>query len=153
MLGRSSYVNYLHRLGFVLKRPKKRLFKTNHEKREAVIAFPADLRGKCVPKGEPSMGHSTSLPLLEKATYCSAVCLETRMVELIEAEVNCNAETSAAFLQQLHGWHHQPLIVLLDNGQAHHGNAIRDYLKTPDLMMRLVLLPDYCPDSDVDEAN
>ena len=42
-LGRSSCLNYLHRLGFVLKRPKKRLLKANAEKREAFIAFYAAL--------------------------------------------------------------------------------------------------------------
>ncbi len=34
-LCRSRYLNYLHRLGFVLKRPKKRLMKVDAEKRAA----------------------------------------------------------------------------------------------------------------------
>ena len=33
---RSSCLNYLHRLGFVLKRPKKRLVKADEAKREAL---------------------------------------------------------------------------------------------------------------------
>ena len=37
-LSRSSCLNYLHRLGFVLKRPEKRLVKTDHAKRESFVA-------------------------------------------------------------------------------------------------------------------
>ena len=78
-LSRSSCLNYLHRLGFVLKRPKKRLLKADEAKREAFVAeyaalweevqrsgakiffadeahFRADaeLRGKWVLRGEPA---------------------------------------------------------------------------------------------------
>ena len=76
-LSRSSSLNYLHRLGFAFKRPKKRLVKADEAKREAFVAeyaalseearlngaktffadeahFRADakLRGKWVLKGE-----------------------------------------------------------------------------------------------------
>ena len=37
-LSRSSCLNYLHRLGFVLKRPKKRLVKADERKRESFVA-------------------------------------------------------------------------------------------------------------------
>ena len=37
-LSRSTCVNYLHRLGFVLKRPKKRLVKADEAKRESFLA-------------------------------------------------------------------------------------------------------------------
>ena len=37
-LSRSSCLNYLHRLGFVLKRPKKRLLKADAAKRETFVA-------------------------------------------------------------------------------------------------------------------
>jgi len=176
-LSRSSCLSYLHRLGFVIKRPKKRLLKANPEKREAFIEFygalrteaqvlggkiffvdeahfraDADLRGKWVLKGEPALVDSTSPPLSEKATYYSAVCLETGEVESMEVSGNCNAETSAAFLQQLRSRYPQSLIVIWDNGPAHHGDAIRDYLKTPDLKMQLVPLPGYSPDFNADEA-
>ena len=78
-LSRSACLNYPHRLGFVLKRPKKRLVKADEQKREAFAAayaalsdeawrtgakiffageahFRADaeLRGKWVLKGEPA---------------------------------------------------------------------------------------------------
>ena len=36
-LCRSSCLNYLHRLGFAFKRPKKRLVKANEAKREAFV--------------------------------------------------------------------------------------------------------------------
>ncbi len=78
-LSRSGCLNYLHRLGFGLKRPKKRLVKADGTKRECFVAeyaaltheaqltggkiffadeahFRADaeLRGKWVLKGEPA---------------------------------------------------------------------------------------------------
>ena len=37
-LSRSSCLNYLHRLGFVLKRPKKRLVKADEAKRKDFVA-------------------------------------------------------------------------------------------------------------------
>ena len=37
-LCRSSCLNYLHRLGFAFKRPKKRLVKADEAKREAFVA-------------------------------------------------------------------------------------------------------------------
>ena len=37
-LSRSSCLNWLHRLGFAFKRPKKRLLKADEAKREAFVA-------------------------------------------------------------------------------------------------------------------
>ena len=37
-LSRSSCLNWLHRLGFSFKRPKKRLVKANESKRETFVA-------------------------------------------------------------------------------------------------------------------
>ena len=65
---------------------------------------------------------------------------------------NTNATTSVAFLQQLRAKHPEPLIVIWDNGPAHHGPEIREYLRTPDLNLRLVALPGYSPDFNPDEA-
>ena len=78
-------MNYLHRLGFVLKRPKKRLLKAKDEER-----------------------------------------------------IRAN--------------HPGPLVVIWDNGPAYRGAAIRSYLTTPDLQLRLVALPAYSPDFNADEA-
>ena len=102
VLSRSSCRNYLHRLGFVLKRSKKRLVKADPVRREALVSeyaalraaarrtgtkiffadeahfrADADLRGKWVLKGEPALVDSTSPRRGEKASYYSAVCLET----------------------------------------------------------------------------
>ena len=176
-LCRSSCLNYLHRLGFALKRPKKLLLKADGDKRAAFVAVygslqaeamksgakiffvdeahfraDADLRGKWVLRGEPALVGSTSPRLGEKATYYSGVCLETGEVEEMAVAETCTAQTSAAFLAQLRASHPEPLIVIWDNAPAHHGQAIRDYLGTPDLRLRLVALPGYSPDFNADEA-
>jgi transposase len=44
LLSSRSCLNYLHRLGFVVKRPKKRLLKANTEKRDAFVAAYVALR-------------------------------------------------------------------------------------------------------------
>jgi transposase len=176
-LSRSACLRYLHRLGFVYKRPKKRLLKADEAKRaafveqyaallieaqalgakiffidEAHFRADADLRGKWVLKGEPALVDSTSPRWGEKASYYSAVCLETGEVESMELLGNSTAETSVAFLRQVRARHPGPLLVIWDNGPAHGGAALRAYLATPDLDLRLVRLPAYSPDFNADEA-
>ena len=176
-LTRSSCRNYLHRLGFVLKRPKKRLVKADAAKRavfvreyallrtaaqasgaklffadEAHFYADVDLRGKWVLRGEPALVDSTSPRWGEKASYYSAVCLETGEVEVMELDENSSAATSVVFLQQLRAHHPEPLVVLWDNGPAHSGDPLRAYLTTPDLRLRLVRLPAHSPDFNADEA-
>ena len=110
-LSRSTCLNYLHRLGFAFKRPKKRLLKADDAKRESFLGeyaalreearrtgakiffadeahFRADaeLRGKWALRGEPALVDSTSPRYGEKASYYSAVCLETGEVEWMELE-------------------------------------------------------------------
>lgn len=177
VLSSRSCLNYLHRLGFVVKRPKKRLLKANAEQRTAFVAayvalcteaqaegrkiffvdeahFRADveLRAKWVLRGEPALVDTTSPKFGEKATYYSAVCLETGEVDAMTVLGNTNAETSVAFMKQLRDKHREPLVVIWDNGPAHHGPEMRDYLTTPDLNLRLVALPGYSPDFNPDEA-
>ncbi len=177
LLSSRSCLNYLHRLGFVRKRPKKRLLKANEEKRAAFVAehvtlraeaaaqgakiffvdeahFRADaeLRAKWVLRGEPALVGSTSPRLGEKASYYSAICLETGEVESMPVLENTTAATSVSFLQQLLANHPAPLIVIWDNAPAHHGPELREYLSTPDLHLRLVALPGYSPDYNPDEA-
>ena len=176
-LSRSSCLNYLHRLGFVLKRPKKRLVKANDAKREAFVAeyaalleearrsggkiffageahFRADaeLRGKWGLRGEPALLDSTSPRRGEKASYYSAVCLETGEVEWMELEGNSNAGISAVFLRQLRERRPGPLNVIWDNAPARRGEAVREYLRRPGLGLGLVNLPGYSPDFNADEA-
>jgi transposase len=177
VLSRSSCLNYLHRLGFVVKRPKKRLQKADTEQRAAFVTayqtmraeaaqsgatiffvdeahFRADvdLRAKWVLRGEPALVNTSSPKYGEKATYYSAVCLETGEVVAMPVTGNTNAATSVVFLQQLRAQHPEPLIVIWDNGPAHHGPELREYLTTPDLRLRLVALPGYSPDFNPDEA-
>ena len=45
-----------------------------------------------------------------------------------------------------------PLSVIWDNAPAHRGEAVREYLGTPSLGLRLVKLPAYSPDFNADEA-
>lgn len=176
-LCRSACRRYLHRLGFVYKRPKKRLLKADEAKRAAFVAEYAallaearasgakiffvdeahfradgDLRGKWVLKGKPALVDSTCPRWGEKASYYSAVCLETGEVEHMELTGTSSSATSAAFLKQLCANHPGPLVVIWDNGPAHGGEAVRDYLATPDLGLRLVRLPAYSPDFNPDEA-
>ena len=171
-LSRSSSLNYLHRLGFVLRRPKKRLLKADEAKRGAFVAeyaalssgvrrsgakiffadeahFRADaeLRGKWVLRGGAALVDSTSPRYGEKASYYSAMCLETGEVEWMELEGNSNGESSVAFLAQLYHKHSGQLNVIWDNAPAHRGPARRSYLETPGLN-----LPGYSPDFNADEA-
>jgi DDE superfamily endonuclease len=81
----------------------------------------------------------------EKANYYSAVCLQTGDFDHMPVEGNTTAETSVVFLEQLHERHAEPLIVIWDNGPAHHGPEVRAYLATPNLRLRLVPLPGYSP--------
>jgi transposase len=175
-LARSSCLNYLHRLGFVVTRPTKRLLKADEAKREAFVAAYAtlrqeaqtsgakhvfvdeahfyaavDLRGTWVLKGTPALVDSTSPRYGEKASYYSAVCLETGEVEAMPLEGNSSAQTSVSFLQQLRAHYTEPLVVVWDNAPVHGGAPLRDYLRTPDLRLRLVRLPAYSPDFNAAE--
>jgi transposase len=67
-------------------------------------------------------------------------------------EGNTNAETSVSFLQLLRVKYGEVLIVIWDNRLAHRGEAMRTYLSTPDLHLRLVALPAYSLDFNPDEA-
>lgn len=174
---RSSCYNYLHRLGFALKRPKKRLLKASPEKRERFVReyaqlcvdaaarrakiffadeahFRADvyLRAKWTPRGEPALANSTSPRLGEKVSYYSAICLETGETEAMAVPKNCNADTSVDFLKQIRANHSEPLIVIWDNSSVHRGPEMRQYLTTPNLRLQLVALPAYSPDFNADEA-
>ena len=186
-LSRSGCLNYLYRLRFVLKRPKKRLVKADEGKREFFVAeyaalteearrsgakilfadeahFRADseLRGKWVLKGEPALVDSSSPRHGEKASYYSAVCMETGDVpELLFPSSSINSGTSAAFLKQLRDKHEGPLNLIWDNAPAHRGETVWHYLGTPGLELRLVnprfhegrlCRAIYSPDFNVDEA-
>ena len=103
-------------------------------------------------RGEPALADSTSPSYGEKASYYSAVCLETGVVEWMALEGNSNSGTSVAFLKQLKEKHPGPMKVIWDNAPAHRGEAMREYLRTPNLKLQLVNLPGYSPDFNADEA-
>ena len=176
-LSRSTCLDYLHRLGFAFQRPKKRLLKADEaserpswqstppwrlrlrspERGYSSLTRPISVPtpscgGKWVLRGEPALVDSSSPRYGEKASYYSAVCLETGEVEWMELEGNSNSETSAAFLRQLRGRQSGRLNVIWDNAPAHCGEAVREYLRTPGLGLRLMNLPDYSPDFNADEA-
>ena len=86
-LSRSSCLNYLHRLGFVLKRPKKRLLKAKDEERKAfrypvqpnprggrkdrgqdLLRGPSPLSGRCWPEGEMGAQGRASAGGLHQST-------------------------------------------------------------------------------------
>ena len=98
------------------------------------------------------MADSGSPRYGEKASYYSAVCLETGEVKWMELEGNSNSETSAVFLRQLRERHAGPLNVIWDNAPAHRGEPVRECLRTPGLGLRLMNLPGYSPDFNADEA-
>ena len=74
------------------------------------------------------------------------------MLRQAQQEGNSNSGTSVDFLKQLKGKHPGPLLVIWDNALAHRGEAMREYLRTPGLELRLVNLPGYSPDLNADEA-
>jgi len=176
-LGKSGCRRYLHRLGFVRKRPKKRLTKADAAKRaafvgasralvaeaertgakiffvdEAPVRADGDRRGIWVRKGAPALVDSSSPRWGEKASDDAAVCLATGEGEAMERAGNSRAEAAAAFSRHLRAAHPGPLIVLWDNGPAHGGDALRADLATPGPRLRLVRLPAYSPDDNADEA-
>ncbi len=175
-LSARSCLRYLHRLDFVWKRPKRLLLKADPAKRAAFVAqyralvaaaaqrgaqiffvdeahFRADgdVRGLWVPRGQEALFASCSPRWGEKASYYSAVCLETGAVLGWELTGNSRAATSAEFLAKLRRQYRGPLIVIWDNSPAHRGEALREYLRTPGLDLQLVALPPYSPDYNADE--
>jgi transposase len=164
----------LHRLGFLWKRPKKRLVKADATKRAAFVQeyatrcaqaaskpffvnaahfrADADLRGKWTPRGQPALVDSTSPRLGNKVTYYSAVCLETGEVQALALDGYSSPEASVTFLKQLSAATSGPLVIFWDNSPAHGGEPLRHYLTTPKLQMQLVKLPPYSPDYNADEA-
>ena len=112
----------------------------------------AELRGKWVLKGESALVDSSSPRHGDKASYYTAVRLETGEEEWMELEGNSNGESSVAFLERLRERHGGRLGVIWDNAPAHRGPAMRSYLETPGLnLRRLVNLPGYSPDFNADE--
>ena len=73
-------------------------------------------------------------------------------VEWMELYGNSHSGTSAAFLEQLRERNAVPSNVIWDNGPAHRGEAMREYLPTRGRRLRLVNLPGYTPDFHAHEV-
>jgi transposase len=171
-----SALRYLHRLGFVWKRPKRLLVKADPAKRaafveryrtlltaartrgarsffvdEAHFRADGDLRGLWVRRGTEALVASTSPGVGAKANYYAGVCLETGEVCVVQVAGTSTAETSVDFLKALREDYAGELIVIWDNASVHHGPALRDYLATPDLGLHLIALPTYSPDYNAAE--
>ena len=97
--------------------------------------------------GTQGRGSAGGSPRWGEKCYYSGVCLETGEVEALET-----AMPRPPRLLQLRANHPGPLVVIWDNGPAHRGAAIRSYLTTPDLHLRLVALPAY-RDFNADEPS
>ena len=85
---------------------------------DGVAGADAELRGKWVLKGESALVDSSSPRHGDKASYYTAVCLETGEEEWMELEGNSNGESSVAFLERLRGRHGGRLGVIWDNAPA-----------------------------------
>ena len=139
-LSPSNCRNYLHRLEFNYKRPKRRLVEADEWKWKAFVAeygvlmeearrtgvdvffvdeacFRADAAswGKWALRGEPVLVDSTDPKYGEKVSYYLVVCLETGEVEWMELEGNSNSGTWVAFLDYLSGRHCRRLNAIWDS--------------------------------------
>ena len=103
-------------------------------------------------RGEPALVNSSSPRYGEKASYYSAVCLETGEVEWMDREGNSNSGTSAAFLDQLRQRHSGPLQVIWVMPQPIVARRCGSICGGLAWGLRLVNLPGYSPDFNADEA-
>ena len=90
----------------------------SHGDRVCLTRADAELRGKWVLKGESALVDSSSPRHGDKASYYTAVCLETSEEEWMELEGNSNGESSVAFLERLRERHGGRLGVIWDNASA-----------------------------------
>ena len=169
-------MNYLHRLGFVLKRPKKRLLKAKDEERKAFVLQYRQIREEAQERGAKIFfvdeAHFRADADL-RGNGCCEVSLLWWSPPVPGGERR--PTTTREFVWRVGGGSHgdswkqhcRDLHRLFtaakrkpswtsgsDLGQwaSHRGEAIRSYLATPDLHLRLVALPAYSPDFNADEA-
>ena len=149
----SSCLNWLYRLGFACKRPKKRLLKANESQREAFVAeyaalweeaqrteasiffadeahFRADaeLRGKWVLKGKPALVDSNS-PRLGRRPATIQRCASRWNGWNWRATATAGSDATEGKASRAAAGH---------LGQW--PTAVREYLRTPELELRLVNL-------------
>ena len=167
MLRSRTCLNYLHRLGFVVKRPKKRLLKANAEKREAFVAAMPAAQGSAGPRGEDLLrgrsalpggrrtademgaarrtsvgGHDQSPGLARRRPTTRRSAWRRARWRRCRCLATRTRETSVAFLKQLRAKHRGSLD--RDLGQRPGPSRARrcaTYSDDPDLNLRLVALP------------
>ena len=176
-LCRSSCLNYLHRLRFAFKCPKKRLTKADDAKQEAFVAeyaalldeagrtggkiffadgahFRADaeLRGKWTLKGEPPW-RIQPVPVVARrpATIRQCAWRPARWNRWDWAGIATAKApwlSCTSYARSILGL----CKVIWNNAPTHSGEAPREYLRTSGLGLELVNLPGYSPDFNADEA-
>ena len=177
-LSRSSCLNWLHRLGFAFKRPKKRLVKADGAKREAFVSeyaalweeayrsgakiffadeahFRADaeLRGKWVLRGEPAPGGLDQPALWREGQLLLGGLPGDGRGGMDGAGRQQQLWNFGRVLGATEGETHRAVDCHLGhNAPAHRGEAVREFLQQPGLGLRLVNLPGYSPDFNPDEA-
>ena len=108
-LCRSSCLNWLHRLGFSFKRPKKRLVKANESRREAFVAEYAALR-------EEARRTGARILFVDEAHFRAEVELRGKWV--------LRGEPSPVFTGASSGGLHQPAV--RREGQLLFGGVLGD---------------------------
>ena len=118
-----------------------------------------ELRGKWVLKGEPALVDSTGPSYGEKASYYSAVCLETAGGGVDGCFGRLSRRATATAKRRQPSWNScgrgtaGRLNVIWDNAPAHRGEAVRGLLRKPGLNLRLINLPGYSPDFNAGEGH
>ena len=160
-LSRSTCLNYLRRLGFSFKRPKKRLLKADVEKREVFVAEYAALSdearsghwgqdssltrptfvrtptaGRCVGAGlggleQPALWRKGQLLFVLETGEVGMDGTEQQLRNIVSLPGTVAGEAQRSSEPD---W---------DNAPAHRGEAVREYLRTPGLNLRLFNLPGY----------
>ena len=120
---------------------------------EAHFRADAELRGKWVLRGEPALVDSTGPRRGKKASYYSAVCLEPGGIGVDGTGGKQQRRTLSRLPDATEGKAPWPIERLPDGlAPVHRGEAVRKYLRSPSLELRLVNLPGYSPDFNADEA-
>ena len=161
------------------KRPKKRLLKADEDETEqpfvaeyatmmggmpgglgAQIFFAdeahfradAELRGKWDPEGGASPGGVHQSQVRREGQLLLGGVFGDWRGGVDGAGREQQQRNVGSLLEQFRGRHDGRLNVIWDHAPAHRGEAVREYLRTPDLNLRLVNLPGYSPDFNADEA-
>ena len=170
--------SWLNCLGFALKRPKKRLVKADEAKREAFVVEYATLYEEARRTGAKIFfaGEAHFRAAVPGRALYTSRCLSIGRWSSVVGGLDCrrHGEGYSPNPLSLEGeggsfkitgvpltkppeterCQRRPgqLNVIWDNAPTHRGGAVREYLGTPGLGLRLMKLPGYSPDFNADEA-